>query len=39
MAYVYRHIRHDKNEPFYIGSDIPYYKRESILKWQVKKLR
>jgi hypothetical protein len=19
MAYVYRHIRHDKNEPFYIG--------------------
>jgi hypothetical protein len=29
MAYVYRHIRVDKNEPFYIGigSDIPYYKR------------
>lgn len=29
MAYVYRHIRHDKNEPFYIGigSDTPYYKR------------
>jgi hypothetical protein len=29
VAYVYRHIRHDKNEPFYIGigSDIPYYKR------------
>jgi hypothetical protein len=29
MAYVYRHIRLDKNEPFYIGigSDIPYYKR------------
>ena len=28
MAYVYRHIRHDKNEPFYIGigSD-KYYKR------------
>lgn len=28
MAYVYRHIRHDKNEPFYIGigSD-RYYKR------------
>lgn len=26
MAYVYRHIRHDKNEPFYIGigSDINY---------------
>jgi hypothetical protein len=19
MAYLYRHIRHDKNEPFYIG--------------------
>lgn len=26
MAYVYRHIRLDKNEPFYIGigSDINY---------------
>lgn len=26
MAYVYRHIRHDKNEPFYIGvgTDIKY---------------
>lgn len=27
MAYVYRHIRHDKNEPFYIGigkSDLNY---------------
>lgn len=29
MPYVYRHIRLDKNEPFYIGigSDKPYYKR------------
>jgi hypothetical protein len=29
MPYVYRHIRLDKNEPFYIGigSDVPYYKR------------
>ena len=30
MAYVYRHIRLDKNEPFYIGickHDDPYYKR------------
>ncbi len=29
MPYVYRHIRLDKNEPFYIGigSDMPYYKR------------
>lgn len=29
MAYVYRHIRHDKNEPFYIGiskSDKYYYR-------------
>ena len=28
MAYVYRHIRLDKNEPFYIGiGKIPNYKR------------
>ncbi len=30
MAYVYRHIRLDKNEPFYIGickHDDPYFKR------------
>lgn len=28
MAYVYRHIRKDKNEPFYIGiGKIPNYKR------------
>ncbi len=30
MAYVYRHIRLDKNEPFYIGickNDDPYFKR------------
>jgi hypothetical protein len=29
MAYVYRHIRLDKNEVFYvgIGSDTPYYRR------------
>lgn len=29
MAYVYRHIRLDKNEPFYIGigkSDLDYYR-------------
>lgn len=31
MAYVYRHIRLDKNEPFYIGiGKIPNYKRANL---------
>ena len=34
MAYVYRHIRLDKNEPFYIGigSDKTYYRSKDLKK-------
>jgi hypothetical protein len=32
MAYLYRHIRHDKNEPFYIGigSDNNYKRSKQV---------